>query len=347
MVPGCMQVEDFIENIEQDAPKWLALDWDNSGIQVAAEKKSINTVGVALDPLPDVIKQATALDCDFLLCHHPLSISPKLPDKNDSFRYALKLLLQADIHLYSAHTSLDTNPKKAVSWLGRELKLEKTRVIMPTFKRSSECIYFHPALNISSQNLPLFFQLLQVTEDQGKVSRVVLPKDCADSFLTHLEELVGPILFSRKLSPEHEQVYGLGLMGSLPEKVSFSHFMELLEQSLGIRSVTYAGHSPGFVQNIAYCPGSGGDLAAQAFNLGADVFITGDLKYHQAQDVQNQGLVLDVGHFILEEKMMQDWCRTLSQNISHLDFHFIQGRTPFNTTDVHTLKTYSGEDQVE
>ena len=49
------------------------------------------------------------------------------------------------------------------------------------------------------------------------------------------------------------------------------------------------------IKRLAFCTGSGGDLID---SVKADVFLTGDLKYHQAMSaVQNNLTMLDIGHF--------------------------------------------------
>jgi putative NIF3 family GTP cyclohydrolase 1 type 2 len=55
------------------------------------------------------------------------------------------------------------------------------------------------------------------------------------------------------------------------------------------------------VQRAAICSGSGGGLTGAFLASGADVYISGDIKYHQARDVEDAGrAVIDVGHFASE-----------------------------------------------
>ncbi len=66
----------------------------------------------------------------------------------------------------------------------------------------------------------------------------------------------------------------------------------------------------------------------KAFGLGADVFITGDVKYHPAQE--SVGAVLDVGHFSLEEEMMRRFSVLLGEDLGkEVDVKFFSGRNPF------------------
>ena len=334
-----MQLDEFISTIEKDAPPGQALEWDNSGMQVATSRSHIKTVGMCLDPLPENISQALEKNCDFILCHHPLSIKPRLPDKVDTFHHVLSLLFQADTALYSAHTSLDVNSSGPVSWLLREMDLENPRIIMPTGRVHHEQLRFHPPVELSGRKKALLHDVEQIYEENGHISRVLVRSELADRFLQRLEADAGPVDCQRRYSPGDDMIFGLGLMGSWKERVSFFSFMDRLQSVLGMENFVCMGQRPAYVQKVAYCPGSGGDLASRAFAMGADVFLTGDVKYHQALDIQGTGLVLDVGHFILEEKMMYSWYQSLERTVPGINFHYIKGKTPMHISGVHALKS--------
>jgi putative NIF3 family GTP cyclohydrolase 1 type 2 len=67
-----------------------------------------------------------------------------------------------------------------------------------------------------------------------------------------------------------------------------------------------------------------------AFEAGAHVYITGDIKYHQALDIRNLGLTMDVGHHVLEEIMMRVWHTTLKQDFAPqgVEIVFIPSKDP-------------------
>ena len=67
---------------------------------------------------------------------------------------------------------------------------------------------------------------------------------------------------------------------------------------------------------------------------GADLLITGDLKYHTALDLPLP--VLDVGHFSLEEEMMRRFALQLKENVSDVAVQFVPAQdplAPFSPTD--------------
>ena len=55
------------------------------------------------------------------------------------------------------------------------------------------------------------------------------------------------------------------------------------------------------VKKVAICSGSGAGLLADFFACGAQAFISGDLRYHDARDVEASNLgLIDIGHFASE-----------------------------------------------
>jgi len=253
-----MEIKSFLQLVETIAPLDEQAHWDCSGLLVNSTKTSVAKVGLALEPNLATVKQAINLGCDLLLTHHPLGLSPRFPTQKDSYFYVLQKLLQADMFLYAAHTSLDVNSNGPVSWLARELGLKN----------------------------------LQIIEETG-------------------------------------HGFGFGLIGDLIEPWTGKNFISHLKTILNLDRLRCVGREVATVLRVAYCPGAGGDLAKQAFTLGADVFITGDLKYHQAVDLEEFGFIIDVGHFILEEKMMFYFYKLLEEQTKEIEFVFIAGRDPF------------------
>ncbi len=124
--------------------------------------------------------------------------------------------------------------------------------------------------------------------------------------------------------------FGFGCIGDAPEPLSWQKFLDVLTPHLSTPP-RLVGQVPREVRRVAYCPGSGVDLAASAFARGAQVFLTGDVKFHQAQAVMDRGLTMDVGHFSLEESMMRVWSAHLAQALGAegVRVMFLDGCDPF------------------
>lgn len=121
---------------------------------------------------------------------------------------------------------------------------------------------------------------------------------------------------------------GFGLVGDLPEALPWLEFKEQLSGILGRSFWLQSGPTPETVRRVAYCPGSGASLMDKAFNARADVYVTGDMKYHQA--LTAKGLVIDVGHFLLEEEMMRRFAAELGRELRAADAEvkFFPGKDP-------------------
>ena len=318
-----MHIKTLIAHIESAAPLHLAAAWDKSGVQVASDAGEVETLCVALDPSPEIVRRAVERKADFLLCHHPLTLSPKLPSRLDDFHQVLSLSLGSRMWVYSAHTSLDANPKGPVNWLGRALDLTDMRVLEVTRRETPTLMRLE---RIKDRDALGAFSGALVRRDAGQPEYLLWPEDVA-AFRARLApgDRCQEIALA---APSRE--FGFGCIGALPRPLPWAEFSGLLA-GRGVSTARTAGQAPASVATVAYCPGSGADLAPVAFGCGADVFLTGDLKYHQAQAVQDRGLTVDVGHFCLEETMMRIWSEDLARELSPagLEVVFLPGRDPF------------------
>lgn len=314
-----MRADALIARIEATAPPRLAAQWDKCGVQIAATAAHVETLCVALDPTVETVRQAVELEAQFLLCHHPLTLSPKLPSRLDDYHRILSLSFRHDMWVYGAHTSLDANPHGPVNWLGRTLGLRDMRI-----------------LEVTTRETPTMFTLSRQLDGDAAAQ-------FAAGMLDDTRYLLWPedaATFRRQLDPAASHAewpaaapvreFGFGCIGTLPGVLSWDEFSAAMGPYL-TGNPRMVGSVPDCIATVAYCPGSGADLAAHAFRQGADVFLTGDLKYHQAQAVETLGLTLDVGHFCLEETMMRVWSEALSEDLADQNVRvvFLPGHDPF------------------
>jgi len=108
-----------------------------------------------------------------------------------------------------------------------------------------------------------------------------------------------PVDHEKKLLSENRQ--GPGRVGELDRPMELASFARLIKERLEIKSVQMAGKPDLPVAKAAVCSGSGSGLMNDFFSSGAQVYISGDLRYHDARAVEaaNRGLI-DIGHFASE-----------------------------------------------
>ncbi|KHK01506.1 Nif3-like dinuclear metal center hexameric protein [Desulfovibrio sp. TomC] len=309
-----MRVTDLIERIEAVAVPARAASWDRSGIQIAGTGVVCDRLAVALDPLPGVIADALAWGAQVVLTHHPLALTPRLPDRVDDYHRVLSLVLGHGATLYSAHTSLDVVTDGPAGWLADALALENRCILEPAGRTPFVSLrYGAPAsAGIANEALAALPRVTTASLSPDGLD-VVCPagsrRAVAAAFLTAIPDAT--LLAVTELAEPFE-TYGYGLVGDLPQPTDGSAFLDRLASLLPRSFFTLAGQLPATVARLAYCPGSGADMAARAFAAGADVYVTGDLKYHQAQAVPPGRCLIDVGHFSLEEVMMRHFAADLA-----------------------------------
>ena len=92
--------------------------------------------------------------------------------------------------------------------------------------------------------------------------------------------------------------FGFGRVGELPKASSVGQVAARLKKTLGIEAVRVIGDKDRAVRRVAVCGGSGAELMEAALNSGAELYVTGDVKYHDALKAMELGLaVIDAGHF--------------------------------------------------
>ncbi len=95
---------------------------------------------------------------------------------------------------------------------------------------------------------------------------------------------------------------GLGRVCSC-KPVSIQNFIDLVCERLEVEKSELRiveGNSE-VITKVALCPGSGGDLIPKAIQNSAQCYITGDVKYHQAQEALGKIWVIDAGHYHTEK----------------------------------------------
>lgn len=237
-----MTPEQATQLIETFAPPALQAEWDQSGPQILGDRREIHKIAVGLDPTPALVQAALAWGADFILVHHPLTLSPLRLDRRDDRFLVVQNVLRAGAWLYAAHTSLDVSPTGAARFLADALGLVSPKPLEPV---------------------------------------------AADK-------------------PD----FGYGFIGRLAAPMPPEAVRDLALSALGLHAAVAFGSAPDMISTVASCPGSGGSFLPKVQALGVDLYITGDVKYHQFLD--NPVWTLDVGHFAYEEVMTRRFAKTLA-----------------------------------
>jgi putative NIF3 family GTP cyclohydrolase 1 type 2 len=122
----------------------------------------------------------------------------------------------------------------------------------------------------------------------------------------------------------------VGRLGETARPVAWPVFRKLLRRRFG-GAIRLAGSPPRLIRRVAVSSGSGADLLADAIAAGADLLVTGDVKYHAARiaaETKNFALV-DAGHFETERLFIPLTAAALRRRFPQLKIRVHRPHTPF------------------
>lgn len=320
--------------IESLAPRRLAEEWDNPGWQLGDPSSEVHQVVVALDPSPEALAWTRELGAELLVTHHPLFFRPLKHLRLDLPEEALVAsFLRSSIAVYSAHTNLDNSRGGTSDVLAAKLGLTRVEVLAP---REGERLYkivtFVPPEHVDNVHQALaaagagWIGNYSHCSFQVEGTGTFLPREGTHPYIgtqgvlervheVRLETIVpasrlGEAVSRMLKAHPYEEVaydvyplaregepYGLGRVGELPEPQPLDEFARRVKEALGLPAIACAGDPNWPVRRVAVCGGSGGSLTGRAKAVGADVLVTGDVKYHDVQAAVHTGLaVIDAGH---------------------------------------------------
>ncbi|SHF34229.1 dinuclear metal center protein, YbgI/SA1388 family [Desulforamulus putei DSM 12395] len=336
--------KDITDIIEGLAPRWLAEEWDNSGWQLGDPRAKVKKVLLALDVDDVILREAREKDIDLIICHHPLFMKGIKSIRLDEPRGALVAeLIKNNIGVYAAHTNLDSAAGGVNELLAERLGLTNSEIMHPS-KGEKYCklAVFVPVDHVEAVRQAVSeagagwlgnysdctfqvqgtgtFRPLAGTNPyigrQGQLEKVeeirletIVPAAKVKTVLKAMMEAHPYEEVAYDLYPLENRVgsSGLGRIGNLKEQKSFADFIISVKEALGLATVKVGGGMWRDVRRVAVCGGSGGELWPVAAARGADVFITGDIKYHTAQDMLAAGLnFIDAGHFATEHLILPE-----------------------------------------
>ncbi|MBE5039979.1 Nif3-like dinuclear metal center hexameric protein [Ructibacterium gallinarum] len=112
----------------------------------------------------------------------------------------------------------------------------------------------------------------------------------------------------------------IGRVGVLPAPMEMGDFVELVKDSLGCQTIRSVGNPEEVIKIAALCSGAGGDGIYAAYHAGADVYVTADVKHHEAQLAFELGMnLIDAGHFETENiicSFMADFLESRFQSLN-------------------------------
>lgn len=138
------------------------------------------------------------------------------------------------------------------------------------------------------------------------------PGGVNDVLAEALEIIDAKPLVSINIGSDSNLNIGYGRVGQILT-TTVGELAELVKIKLSLDLVKVYGETLNTIQRVAICGGSGGEFIKTAADSGAQVYITGDIKYHDSQLASELGLiVIDATHYHTEKLILEEMMRRFS-----------------------------------
>ena len=348
-----MQIKDIVAEIERFANPALKEDYDNVGLLVGSVEEEATGVLITLDVTHEVIDEAIEKNCNLIVAHHPLIFRglKNITDSTDIGSMVIKAIRNG-IAIFAGHTNVDSVPDGVSGMMARKLGLVNTSVLQPLNKRLLKLVVYVPEEHAAKVRNAIFEAGAGVIGNYDSCSYNISGTgtfragENTDPFVgekgkLHFEpeariETVMPDFVKNKVvsamlevHPYEEVAYdiyslenewygaGLGLTGELPEPVDEKQFLSLLKEKFNTGCIKHTSLLGKPVKKVALCGGAGSEFLSAAMRTGADVFVSGDFKYHQFFDAGNRILIADIGHFESEQFTKELFFEILTKKFSN------------------------------
>ncbi len=351
-----MRVRDLVDVLERLAPLRYAESWDNVGLLVGDPDAEARRVLVTVDYSAAVAKEAREKDVSFVVAYHPpLFAAVKRVPHEALWADAIR----RGIALYSMHTALDvvrggTNDVLADvcgvtaeerrplrMFAGREGSAKLVTFVPPEdVERVSEALFAAGAGRIGAYSrcsfrgagTGTFFGEDGAKPVVGEAGRLETAEEVRLETVVPTAQLAAIVRALRASHPYEEPAFdlvrlaappegvGLGRVGPLAAPVPRRALVERVKRELGLAHVLVAGPTDTDASRVAVAAGAGGELLDDAMGARADVFVTGEVRHHDALRAALRGVtVIAALHSNSERRAVRAFAAALGDAAPGLD----------------------------
>lgn len=336
-----LRISNIIRILEQWAPRWVAWEKDNVGLQVGDARRRVTKVLVTLDVTKQIVHEAIAKQTELIVSHHPLLFRPpSAVTANDPIGELILLLAEHKIALYSAHTNLDSVRGGVSFALAEKLGVRNVRFLAPLKNSLAKIVVFVPeehlkpvrdamvhagagtigtytSCSFSSQGTGSFYSSAASHPFIGTSGNLELVDEIRLEMIAPRAMASNVISAMKAIHPYEEPAYdmyaienpnqnfGMGAIGTLPKPQPLEQFLKFVKRTLGVGALRFSGSVGHNIQNVAVCGGAGSDLLPDALAANADIFITADVRYHTFQNANERIVLVDAGHWETEQVILK------------------------------------------
>ncbi|MBN8672785.1 MAG: Nif3-like dinuclear metal center hexameric protein [Chitinophagales bacterium] len=332
-----MKIAEIVSLLESIAHPSLQEPYDNAGLITGNAGWECSGIICSLDATEEVVREAMEKKCNLVVAHHPIIFSGlKKLNGNNYVEKTVITAIKNDIAVYAIHTNLDNVIEGVNGKMAAMLGLEEVTILSQKGNTLKKLFTFVPAdkavqvrnaifeaggghignysecsfntegtgtFKAGTGSDPYVGKIGERHEEKEIRIEVVFPGFLETRIISAMrsahpyEEVAFDIVAQSNSHPG----IGAGVIGHLPEPIAEKEFLALLKKVFGLEIIRHTAFLGKPVKKVALCGGAGSFLVSRALGAGADVFITGDMKYHEFFDANGRILIADIGHYESEQ----------------------------------------------
>ncbi|UCC98289.1 MAG: Nif3-like dinuclear metal center hexameric protein [Phycisphaerales bacterium] len=350
-----MKAKDIALKIDQMYPLGLAQDWDNVGLLVGDPQKAVRDILLTIDVTNDVVAEARRLNIDLILSYHPViwdglkKITAEWPTR------VVYELVRSGIAVFSIHTALDAAIGGVNDGLAEIVGIVEGKPIGDYVQSPAgdnyKLVVFVPAESLAAvsnavfaagagaignyshcgfgaQGTGTFLPQEGAKPAIGRKGRLQKVAEIRFEAIVPEQSLADVIAAMKKAHPyetpafdifklyDPQTPFGLGRIGDLGRPMRLARILERVKDVTGAKALGVIGQENRLVRRAAVCAGSCGPIINSVIAAGADLYVTGELKHHQALAAQEAGLTcICLSHTVSERFILKKIAKQLQKQL--------------------------------
>ena len=368
------KISDIVVEIEKMVPPNLAQDWDNVGLLVGQSQAKVDKILITIDVTSDVVAEAKAKGCKMVLSYHPVIWDGLKTVTSSGPGEVVYELIRAGISVYSMHTSVDVIAGGVNDGLSDMVGIENSAPIgdyvsvpdMDNYK----LIVFVPAdavnkvaaalfdagaggignyshCSFRSDGIGTFKPLAGANPAIGTRGKLEKVNEIRLEVIVPSAKISACLAAMRKSHPYEmpafdvvklfsDEKIGLGRIGNLPKPKSVKKILADIKKATGADIAGIVGNGNKMVKKAAVCAGSCGKIINSVIASGCDLYLTGEIKHHEAIAAEAADLtVICLSHSVSERFILKKIAKDLQKQLKNVKILLSKkDKDPFKWTQI-------------
>jgi len=369
-----MKIRDITATIQKLVPLELAQDWDNVGLLIGDPQNDVKNILLTIDITKEVLSEAIKQKAELIIAYHPViwdGLKKIIADGSSSIVYEL---IRHGIAVYSVHTALDSaiggvndglaeiigicDAKPIGDYVdyqvGDNYKLvvfvpvdSVAKVSDAIFAAGAGWIGNYSKCSFQAAGTGTFLPLEGAKPAVGKRGQLEKVPEVRFETIVPADELDEVIAAMKKAHPYETPAFdifklynpdkfGLGRIGRLTRPSFIKQIVNRIKKHTGAKAVGIVGDEKRLVKTAAVCAGYCGKIINSVIAAKADLYVTGELKHHQALAAQQANLTcLCLSHSISERFILAKFAKQLKPQLKNVTIKISKkDRDPFTWKNI-------------